>query len=147
MTGLRPANLLAKSNSTYTRVQTRKWGLIASNAEQLAAAIAEAQRHPTVGGFGWAGPPCGFMTNPAELQRYRARKDGVTQHDTIEPPPERPYVPVRDDGGPALVQVAAEAPTAADEPVWQALLDVQVWRSRPWWWRLAASLVVKRLNR
>jgi hypothetical protein len=33
------------------------------------------------------------------------------------------------------------------EPVWQALLDIQVWRSRPWWLRVAASLVVKRLNR
>ena len=32
-------------------------------------------------------------------------------------------------------------------PVWQALLDVTVWRTRPWWWRLAASLVVKRLRR
>jgi hypothetical protein len=32
-------------------------------------------------------------------------------------------------------------------PVWQALLDVQVWRSRPWWLRVAATLVVKRLGR
>jgi hypothetical protein len=32
-------------------------------------------------------------------------------------------------------------------PAWQALLDVSIWRSRPWWWRVAASLVVKRLNR
>jgi hypothetical protein len=32
------------------------------------------------------------------------------------------------------------------EPVWQALLDVTVWRSG-WWWRLAASLVVRRLGR
>jgi hypothetical protein len=33
-------------------------------------------------------------------------------------------------------------------PTWQALLDVSVWRtSRPWWLRVAASLVVKRLNR
>jgi hypothetical protein len=34
-----------------------------------------------------------------------------------------------------------------EQPVWQALLDVTVWRSRPWWWRLAARLTVKRLNR
>jgi hypothetical protein len=26
-------------------------------------------------------------------------------------------------------------------------LDVTVWRSRPWWWRLAASLVIRRLGR
>jgi hypothetical protein len=32
-------------------------------------------------------------------------------------------------------------------PVWQALLDLRVWRSRPWWLRVAASLVVKRLSR
>jgi hypothetical protein len=32
-------------------------------------------------------------------------------------------------------------------PVWQAVLDLRVWRSRPWWLRAAASLVVKRLNR
>jgi len=31
-------------------------------------------------------------------------------------------------------------------PVWQALLGVSVWRTRPWCWRLAASLVVKRLG-
>ena len=30
--------------------------------------------------------------------------------------------------------------------VWQAPLDVSVWRSRPWWLRVAASLVVKRLK-
>jgi hypothetical protein len=26
-------------------------------------------------------------------------------------------------------------------------LDIAVWRRRPWWWRLAASLVVRRLGR
>ena len=40
----------------------------------------------------------------------------------------------RDGGGLEVVQV------------WQALLDVRVWRSRRWW-RVAASVVVKRLNR
>ena len=46
------------------------------------------------------------------------------------------------------VPAAPEAPATKSEvePVWQALLDVSVWRSRPWWWRLAASLVVKRLG-
>jgi hypothetical protein len=45
-------------------------------------------------------------------------------------------------------QVGTTVPSKSEvEPVWQALLDVSVWRSRPWWWPLAASLVVKRLNR
>jgi hypothetical protein len=46
----------------------------------------------------------------------------------------------------------AEMFTKADlgnkvEPVWRASLDVSVWRSRPWWLRVVASLVVKRLGR
>jgi hypothetical protein len=77
---------------------------------------------------------------------------------TLRPlPPVRPSVPVsRDVVGPAV----PEAPEAAEEmstvpngtvniplePVWQALLDVTVWRSRPWWLRLAASIVVRRLG-
>jgi hypothetical protein len=43
--------------------------------------------------------------------------------------------------------VATPAAKSEVEPVWQAVLDINVWRSRPWWWRLAASLVVKRLGR
>jgi hypothetical protein len=42
--------------------------------------------------------------------------------------------------------VATPATKSEVEPVWQALLDVTVWRSRPWRWRLAASIVVKRLK-
>ena len=42
--------------------------------------------------------------------------------------------------------VATPATKFEAELVWQAVLDVTVWRSRPWWWRLAASLVVKRLG-
>jgi hypothetical protein len=125
---------------------------IASNAE-LQAAIAEAQRHPTVG-FGWASPPCGFMTNPAELQRYRARKkasDSVAHRETIDH--QRAAVPVRHDGGPALVPVAAEAPTAlARLPESTRVggvsvqLDVAVERRRLWFWRLALHFVVRRLR-
>jgi hypothetical protein len=44
-----------------------------------------------------------------------------------------------------MVARPATIANATVEPVWQALLDVSVWRSRRWWW-LAASLVVKRLN-
>lgn len=46
---------------------------------------------------------------------------------------------------------AYEAPVAPEQPaefevvpVWQALLDVRVWRTRPWWWRLVGSIVVRR---
>jgi hypothetical protein len=80
------------------------------------------------------------------------------------PPPVRPSEPPK----PPPTEIvrttsyqAPEAPAAVEDtsylpsgqitsevvPVWQALLDVSVWRSRPLWWRLAASLVVKRPNR
>ena len=79
----------------------------------------------------------------------------------LRPPPlPRPVPPVR----PPIANATASLPEQADvgdsavenatqnfnrnsavEPVWQALLDVRVWRSRPLWWRLAASLVVRRL--
>jgi hypothetical protein len=91
-----------------------------------------------------------FLTDPEQLRCY------VPLGWTPFPPPS---VPVRDDvkaseATEAVVAsdaaVATEAPVATPDevvPVWQALLDVRVWRSRPWWWRLAASVVVKRLNR
>jgi hypothetical protein len=45
-------------------------------------------------------------------------------------------------------EAATEAHRPADglKPVWQALLDLRVWRTRPWWLRVAASLVVRRRN-
>jgi hypothetical protein len=46
---------------------------------------------------------------------------------------------------PVAVQRLPDAPGEV-RPAWQALLDISVWRSR-WLWRLAASLVVKRLSR
>jgi hypothetical protein len=115
--------------------------------EELAHAIAEAQRN-TVGGFGWAVSP----EMAAQLWLHRARKKAGLQclvRDTGDR--QRAVVPVsRDivaDPIPEYPSAIPEAPTAPDVPVWQALLDVQVWRPRPWWWRLAASLVVKRLSR
>jgi hypothetical protein len=50
----------------------------------------------------------------------------------------------------ALESLEAEsnrADTAVSMPVWQALLDIQIWRTHPWWIRVVAKLVVKRLNR
>jgi hypothetical protein len=44
--------------------------------------------------------------------------------------------------------MVATPPTESEvEPAWQALLDVSVWWGRPWWLRLAASLVIRRLGR
>jgi hypothetical protein len=47
--------------------------------------------------------------------------------------------------------LTANVPAARFEaevvPAWEAWLDIQVWRSRPWWLKVAASLVVKRLGR
>ena len=56
--------------------------------------------------------------------------------------------------------VAVERPPVASEavrahvreqevvPTWKAVFDMTLWRtSRPWWLRIAATLVVKRLNR
>jgi hypothetical protein len=71
------------------------------------------------------------------------------------PPPERPVSgDVQSVSRTAMVAEASEAEMVAPpattseiDRVWQVLLDIAVWRSRPWWWRLAASLVVKRLGR
>jgi hypothetical protein len=68
---------------------------------------------------------------------------------TLRPsmPSQRPQVPVSRDiaADPNLGEASSEALTAAPEaaevkPVWQALLDISVYRRRPWFWRLAASL-------
>ena len=50
---------------------------------------------------------------------------------------------------PAAIDTASQRHGSEVEPVpvWQTLLDLRVWRSRPWWLRVAASLVVKRLSR
>jgi hypothetical protein len=118
------------------------------DSAELHAALVEAQlRRPTVG-FGWTVSP--EMAH--QLWLHRARKKAELQclvRDTGDR--QRAVVPVsRDivaDPIPEYPSAIPEAPTAPDVPVWQALLDVQVWRPRPWWWRLAASLVVKRLSR
>jgi hypothetical protein len=68
-----------------------------------------------------------------------------------------PVVPVASGGLVASSEAEMESDSIADlpeksnstmptgtVPVWQALLDIQMWRPRPWWIRLAASLVVKR---
>jgi hypothetical protein len=146
-------------------------GELIDSAELHAALVEAQQRHPTVGQVsGWDGPPAGFMTNPAELRRYRARKKAdlsVAHRDTgdlLHPPavPERDAVPVRDDGGPPMVQIAAEAPTGLvrntarygsiphllPEAVrgMSLQLDIGVERRRSFWWRLALRLAVRRLR-
>jgi hypothetical protein len=76
-------------------------------------------------------------------------------------PPEPPKPPAHTDVASRArsAHTVTEGPTVASRvnsvhavtefevvPVWQASLEVSVWRPR-WWFRLAASLVVKRLNR
>jgi hypothetical protein len=107
--------------------------------EQLAEAIAAAGR------YGYR-PPLWMFSSLRPYTPSKPPKPPTTESTEIvrttsyEPPvasaaaPEPPAVPA--------TKVEAEV-----VPVWQALVDVTVWRSRPWWWRLAASLVVKRLNR
>ena len=87
-----------------------------------------------------------FLISPEQVERlYRP-----LQRIPLPPPG-----PVSDAEEEVATRVATEAPVATgapvaspgDEPVWQALLDIQVWRTRPWWLRVVASLVVKRLGR
>ena len=72
----------------------------------------------------------------------------LSDTDIVSTPPRS--APVAADGH-VVAPVGATLPEVADapghQPTWQALLDVTVWRSRPWWLRVAASLVVKRLGR
>ena len=61
---------------------------------------------------------------------------------------EAPAAPERVPASPELSGIPdTPLPEVGPGPMWQALLDVSVWRSRPWWLRVAASVVVKRLNR
>jgi hypothetical protein len=49
---------------------------------------------------------------------------------------------------PSEAEVVATSTARSEvEPVWQVLLDVTVWRSRPWWLRVVVALVVRRLGR
>jgi hypothetical protein len=105
---------------------------VAWTSEQLAEAIAAVHR------YGYHPAPMLYSS----LLPYRppvARKPATTPTTEIVRTPayEAPVAPVE----------PATKFEAEPVPVLQALLDVTVWRSRPWWLRVAASVVVKRLNR
>ena len=92
------------------------------------------------------------LEEAARLTPYRSwppvRSFPTSLHSDYRPPepPEPPTTEiVRTEPSPVAVQRHQEAPGEV-RPVWQALLDISAWRSRRWW-RLAASLVVKRLDR
>jgi hypothetical protein len=92
----------------------------------------------------------------------------VAARDTFRPPPPWAYSSFMRSSAPSkptttptteIVRTPAyEAPVASEVvldpapehtevvPTWQALLDLRVWRTRPWWLRVAASLVVRRRN-
>jgi hypothetical protein len=122
---------------------------------ELQKAIDSVPRRQTV-----VWPSGGFLTSVAQVEALPPF--GVYR----PPPPKRPAKPARADVVPAWSSLPPEAEMVAPpapatrsndsvtkrhadtplEPVWQALLDVSVWCSRPWWLRVAASLVVKRLR-
>ena len=87
-----------------------------------------------------------------QLQLYRARKQaevGVVQRDTDQPSPPPPVPPPV----PAVETATAEPPTGLvrlPEPKQvggvSMQLDVSVERRRSFWWRLAVSLVARRLR-
>jgi hypothetical protein len=67
---------------------------------------------------------------------------------TAEIVPKAAYeAPVTAEVAPAAVERYFPLGEITSEPVWQARADITIWRPRPWWLRVAASLVVKRLNR
>jgi hypothetical protein len=92
---------------------------------------------------------------PVRWQLYRPFPTSLVSRT----PSQKSQVPVSRDATPTQSLVAPEAPEASQlsvskrhtevEPAWQwqALLDIAVWRTRPWWLRVVASLVVKRLGR
>ena len=90
------------------------------------------------------------------LSRFYYQPPPPWMYSSFASPPVRASAPPKPPTTPTTQIVhtpAYEAPVAPVEPAtkfeaevaptWQALLDVTVWRSRPWW-RLAASIVVRR---
>jgi hypothetical protein len=121
------------------------------NPAQLAEAMAEARQQRTV----WP-----------QWEPFSTLRPTPPPKRPSAPPPSPPVPVSRDVGAneaqglavpskpaddvvaaPEVIAVTKRDGDRLEQPVWQALLDVSVWRSRPWWWRLAASLVVKRLGR
>jgi hypothetical protein len=91
-------------------------------------------------GFGWCSPEMA-----AQLQLYRARKkaevglDIASKPDLPEPPP---MVPVATEAAPTGLVRLSEAKRVGGVSV---QLDVSVERRRSFWWRLAVSLMARRL--
>jgi hypothetical protein len=102
-----------------------------------------------------------FPVDPAfqELRLWMMRPPFCRLHPA---PPVRPCEPVSDDVAPpespadSNVIVASESPTAPHKVIEDAggggrgvtmQLDIAVERRRSFWWRLAASLVIRRLGR
>jgi hypothetical protein len=109
-----------------------------TSAPELAAAIAEAARHQPIR------LPLEWYFGPSSLRAVpstRRPTEVLGTADTKNSPP----VPV-----PAAVvaPVAVQRHPEADlVPVWWARLDVSIWRTRRFLWRLAAKMVVRRLRR
>jgi hypothetical protein len=120
----------------------RKRGTPIADRVELQKAIDSVPRRQTV-----VWPSGGFLTSVAQVEALPPF--GVYR----PPPPQRPakpagteIVPVEPAAAPEASQGLTAASTvtkghgsgeADPVPVWQALLDVQVQRGGPWWWRLA----------
>ena len=127
--------------------------------DDLLAAISEAGQRRTTVGFGWASGSS-FITHPAQLQSLppfgrlrplppKPPRGGLSAIDagTADKPSSEP---VRDDVGaraPTLPETGlARLPEAKRVGGVSVQLDIAVERRRFFWWRLALSLVVRRLR-
>lgn len=94
-----------------------------------------------------------FLTTPEEVERLYRPLGWLPS-----PPPVQPSVPVSRDvpASPTpvvaepsrpLEALAATPPVSVRQSGLTVQLDINVERRRSWWWRLALSLVVRRLCR
>ena len=96
------------------------------------------------------------MLTGAELQAamdsyHPIRVPALSEYSTLRPsPPRKPIstevvLPLMPGVPP---QVASERPVLpVDEPAWLIRIDIAAWRRCGWMWRLAASVVMRRLRR
>ena len=105
------------------------------SAEELAAAVEEAARHqPIQLPLEW------FF--PTSLRAASPRDGHLTPPEPLEPPTAE-IVHAEPYEAPAAVTAHPEANLV---PVWLLHADISVWRTR-WFWRLVASMIVRRLGR
>jgi hypothetical protein len=107
--------------------------------ERVIAALEEAARNqPIRMPVEWF-----FPTSLRPVPSTRRPTEVLDTADTKNSPPVPVPVPAA-----VVVPVAVQRHPEADlVPVWWARLDVSIWRTRRFLWRLAAKMVVRRLRR